>query len=117
MIALALLAGTAMWIPVGVTGSKLRVFVDRTSVRLVGRHRFARVRLGSPGVITGSVVIVYQDEDIDCRDGTWRLVGYDARDANGRVVERRGSVKRASSALPAVAGTIGGAVVATVCAF
>lgn len=116
MIALALLASAAPWIPVGVTNSKLRVFVDRASVRIVREHRFATTRLGFPGAITGSVVIVYQNEDIDCRNRTWRLIGYDARDAKGKVVEQRQFAQSDSATLPALPGTIGGEVVATVCA-
>ncbi|WP_375392548.1 surface-adhesin E family protein [uncultured Sphingomonas sp.] len=100
------------WAPVGVTDSRLRVFVERSSVRVSGDRRTARVRIGSPGAIAGPIVLVYQDEEVDCRARTWRLAAYDARDADDRIV-RQG--KSAAAALPVVEGTIGEAVLSTVC--
>ena len=101
------------WLPIGVSDSRLRIFVQRDSLRVYGDRRVARIRIGSPGTITGSIVLVYQDEAIDCRARSWRLVAFDARDADGRVV-KRGAVDKPT--LPVVAGTIGAAVVSAVCA-
>lgn len=108
-------APPAHWIPVGVSRSRLRVFVDRAGLREAGGHRFARVRIGSPGAIVGAIVLVYQDEEIDCRARRWRLTGFEAQDADGKVV-RREKLPPAQM-LAANAGSIGGEVVATVCAF
>ena len=102
------------WVPVGVSASRLRVFVERASVRIDGARRTARIRIGSPGAIAGPIVVAYQDEEIDCRARTWRLAAFDARDEAGRVVR---SGQSAGLAFPVVAGTIGDAVVRTVCAF
>ena len=102
--------------PVGVSRSRLRVFVERASVHDVGGHRFARIRIGSPGAITGAIVLVYQDEEIDCAARAWRLLGFDAQDAEGKTVKRSAADYPAGAMLPAVAGTIGGEVVASVCA-
>ena len=101
------------WAPVGVTDSRLRVFVERPSVKVKGERRTARVRIGSPRTIAGPIVLVYQDEEIDCRARTWRLAAFDARDADGRSVRRGAS---AAPAIPVVGGTIGDAVVSAVCA-
>nr|WP_174280284.1 hypothetical protein [Sphingomonas bacterium] len=71
------------------------------------------MRIGSPGTITGAIVLVYQDEEIDCAARTWRLLAFDARDADGRTVQRGAST---APALPVTSETIGGRVVRTVCA-
>lgn len=89
------------------------MFVERVSLRVTGDRRTARVRIGSPGAISGAVVLVYQDEEIDCAGRTWRLAAFDARDADGRTVRRGVGT---APALPVTAGTIGDAVVAAVCA-
>lgn len=116
MIAAALLATAAAWVPVGVSDSRLRVFFEARSVRDAAGHRFARVRIGSPQRIAGPIVPVYQDEEIDCTARTWRLFGFDARDAEDRVVKRSSRLARPGTMLPGVAGTIGGEVIAAVCA-
>lgn len=105
------------WAPVGVSHSHLHIFVERASVRDDHGHRFARVRIGSPGAIAGPIVLVYQDEEVACGDQRWRLLGYDARDAAGATVERSDPATPPGAMLPAVPGTIGGEVVGTVCAF
>lgn len=118
MIAALLVAAYAVpWVPVGVSRSHLHVFVERASVRDAGGHRFARIRIGPPGAITGAIVLVYQDEEIDCAAKTWRLLAFDARDASGATVKRSEADHPAGAMLPAVPGTIGGEAVATVCAF
>ena len=118
MLPIALLIAAAdppgAWVPVGVSESRLRVFVERTSVRIDGDRRSARIRIGSPGAIAGPIVVVFQDEEVDCRERRWRLVAYDAHDAAGGVVRAGTST---APAVPVVAGTIGDAVVRTVCAF
>lgn len=118
MIAALLAAAYAVpWVPVGVSQSHLHVFVERASVHDASGHRFARIRIGSPGTITGAIVLVYQDEEVDCAASTWRLLAFDARDANGTTVKRSDADHPPSAMMPAVPGTIGGEAVATVCAF
>lgn len=117
MSAAALLAAAAIWVPIGVSDTRLRVFFERDSVRDHAGHRLARVRIGSPQRIAGRIVLVYQDEEIDCAARTWRLIGFDARDADDRVVKRSAAGTPPSAMLPGVPGTIGGEVIAAVCAF
>lgn len=102
-----------VWVPVGISASRLRVFIERASVRVDGDRRTARIRIGSPGAIAGSIVVVYQGEEIHCGVRTWRMTGFDARDEAGSTVRSGGA---SADALPVVAGTIGDAVVRTVCA-
>lgn len=116
ILAAALLAGSdppGAWVPVGVSGSHLRVFVERASLRVTGERRSARVRIGSPKTITGSIVVVFQDEEIDCHTHSWRLVAYEARDAAGHTVS---GGRPTGAALVVVPGTIGDQVVSTICA-
>lgn len=117
MIAPLLLAIAAAWIPVGISDTRLRVFFDSGSVHDQAGHRFVRVRIGAPQRIAGPIVLAYQDEEIDCKARTWRLIGFDARDADDRVVNRSGTNAPPSAMLPGVAGTLGGEVIAAVCAF
>ncbi len=114
-VAIASAAAAASWVPVGVTDSRLRVFVDRASVRDVDGRRRARVRIGAPTAIVGRVVLVYQDEEIDCRDHRWRLLGYEAQDNNGHVLRRSADNTVPPPMLPAVDHTIGSEVIRTVC--
>ncbi|WP_375381882.1 hypothetical protein [uncultured Sphingomonas sp.] len=60
-------------------------------------------------------MLVYQDEEIDCRDRKWRLLGYEAQDENGQVLRRSAVGAAPLPMLPAVDHTIGGEVVRTVC--
>lgn len=112
-----MLVTAVAWIPVGISDTRLRVFFEAGSVRDQAGHRFARVRIGSPQRIAGPIVLVYQDEEFDCEARTWRLVGFDARDTDDRVVKRSRANAPPSAMLPGVAGTLGGEVIAAVCAF
>ena len=117
VLALTLATGSAApdWVAIGVSGSELRVFVDRKSVRDVAGLRHATVRIGSPRSIAGPIVLVYQREAFDCRAKTWRLLSYDARDADDKVVRRGTPSGPAAAMVPTSRGTIGGAVVEAVC--
>lgn len=106
-----------VWVPVGQTASRLRAFVDRASVHDVDDLRRVRVRLGSPTAITGRIVLVYQDEEIDCRGHRWRQLGFEALDEDGKVVQRSSPTAAPAPLLPALEHTIGGEVARTVCAF
>ena len=108
---------TEAWIPVGLSDTRLRAFYDGASVRDVGGHRQARIRIGSPTRIAGPIVLVYQDEDIDCAARTWSLVDYDARDENDRTVNRTAPGAPPRPPVPAVVGTMGDAIMTAVCAF
>lgn len=107
----------AAWIPVGISDTRLRIFFEARSVREQAGRRFARVRIGSPQRIAGPIVLVYQDEEIDCKARTWRLIGFDARDADDRVMKRADTRKPGDAMLPGLPGTIGGEVIAAVCAY
>lgn len=114
---LTALTAVAPWVPVGITDTRLRVFFERASIRDVDQRRLARIRIGSPRTIAGPIVLVYQDEEIDCAAKTWRLLSFDARDAENRIVKRSVPGAHAGAVLPGLAGTVGGEVVAAVCAF
>lgn len=101
------------WVLVGVTNNRLRVFVERASVRRDGERRRARIRIGAAGAITGRIVLVYQDEAIDCRTRTWQLLGYDARDERDRTVKAERVAKPAVTPPP---DSLGEAVISVVCA-
>lgn len=116
MILAAAAAVVATWVPIGVSDSRLRVFYDRASLRAAGDHRSVRIRIGAPRRIAGPIVLVYQDEELDCRARTWRLVSFDARDADDRLVRSSPIGATPGAALPAIEGTIGGEVVRAVCA-
>lgn len=115
--ALLLAAAAPQWIPVGVSQSRLRVFVDRSSLRIAQEMRAARIRIGAPGAISGKVVLVYQDERIDCARQTWRMIAYEALDDGGRTIAHSAPGARDFPTLAVAPGTIGDAVVRTVCAF
>ncbi|WP_174292283.1 surface-adhesin E family protein [Sphingomonas bacterium] len=118
MIALVLAAAAApMWVPVGMTASRLRVFVDKASLHEVEGRRQVRVRLGAPTAITGRIVLVYQDEEFDCRARQWRMLAFEAQDEDGKVVQRSTPAAAPPPLLPALDHTIGGEVARTVCAF
>ena len=115
MIAALLLAAAdppGAWASIGVTDSRLRVFIERASLRVDGDQRFARIRIGSPTSMAGAIVLGYPDEAIDCRARTWRLVAFDARDADDHIVKQG---RATAAAIPVVAGTIGDAVVRAGC--
>ena len=115
--ALALAAPAATtWVPVGITSGRLRVFVDGASLRDINGRRRVRVRLGAPTAITGRIVLVYQDEEIDCAARRWRMLGFEGRDNDDQVVERLGPAATPPPFLAAIAGTIGGEVTRTACA-
>lgn len=111
-----LLAGTApQWIPVGVSGSRLRVFVDRRSIERAGGLVAATVRIGSPAAIAGRIVVVYQHEQFDCPGRRWRLLSYEGVDAAGTIVSRRGRATPPPPFLPVQPDSIGETTLDTVC--
>ena len=116
-LALAVVPATSSWVPVGMTASRLRVFVDKASLRESDGLRQVRVRLGAPTAITGRIVLVYQDEEIDCRAHRWRMLGFEAQDEDGKPVQRSSPAAAPPPMLPALDRTIGGEVTRTVCAF
>ena len=104
-----------VWVPVGETALRLRVFVDRASVFDAHGLRHARIRMGSPTAITGRIVLVYQDEEFDCTGGRWRMLAFDARDENDKIVEH--SIPTNPPFHPIVELSVGGAVAKAVCNF
>lgn len=114
-LTLAPASAAPQWVAIGVSGSELRVFVDRHSLRDTAGLRYATVRIGSPRSIAGPVVLVYQHEAFDCRAKTWRLLSYDARDAGEKVVRRGTPTGAAAMMVPTTRGTIGSAVLEAVC--
>lgn len=103
------------WASVGVSASGLRVFVDRTSIKDVEGLRQVRVRLGSPRVITGTIVEVRQDEEFDCAGNRWRLRGYVALDEADKVVARSLPSAKPGALLAIDDGAINGAVRDFIC--
>jgi hypothetical protein len=114
--AVLLSAGLApLWIPVGVSGSRLHVFVDQRSVERHDGLVEAVVRIGSPTSITGKIVIVYQSEQFDCSGRRWRLTAYEGVDANGTVVSRKTRPATLPPLMPVQPNSIGYATLDTVC--
>jgi len=102
------------WVPVGVSDSRLHIFVDRHSVVSRGSIVEAVVRIGSPGLIAGRIAIVYELEQFDCGRRVWRLLRYRGVDGDHRpVATRQPTVTRPF--LRVLPGTIGEATLDTVC--
>lgn len=116
MVAVAL-AAAAQWVPVGVSGSQLHVFVDRGSVVARGDLREAVVRIGSPRTITGRIAIVYELEQFDCQRRQWRLISYRGVDADRRVVANKPPAAVPPPMLDVQPDSLGERVLETVCAF
>jgi hypothetical protein len=95
--------------------SGLRIFVDRASVATAGAIRDVMVRLGSPGTITGKVVVVQQREEQDCTAKRWRQLSYKAFDADGNVVSQSDVATPATRSLPLEPNSISEAVHDAVC--
>lgn len=115
-LAIAMQIAAPSWVPVGETASRLRVFVDKASVRDVDGRRHARVRIGAPHAIVGKVVLAFEDEEFDCPAHTWRLLAFEARDEDDKVIRRSPPDTAAGPMLPVVDHTIGGEVAKAVCA-
>lgn len=119
LIAAALLAPAVSaapdWDFIGTTDSALRIFVDNAATRDVGGLRRVTVRVGSPRAFVGSIVEVVQTEELDCARGRWRLLGFDARDAAGAVVQHHPDPVPPMTLVPIARGTIAAAVRDAVC--
>ena len=113
VLGLALAQPAPAWAFIGVTRSGLRMFVDRASVRGANGMVEATVRLGSPGSIVGTIVEVTERDQLDCTNGRWRMLAFEAFDADGAVVQRGGP---AGEMLPVQAGSMGEAIRDAVCA-
>jgi hypothetical protein len=112
----SLLAATApIWIPVGVSNSRLRVFVDQRSVERHDGLIEAVVRLGSPTSVTGKIVIAYQSEQFDCAGRCWRLIAYEGVDAGGAIISSKARPAMLPPLLVVQPNSIGEATLDTVC--
>ena len=119
MIALLLGATTPQaaphWVPIGVSQSRLHLFVDQNSLKPSGTLIDATIRMGSPTSVTGKVVLVYQYEEFDCTARRWRLTGYEGVDASGAVIVRSSHKASAPPLLPVENGSMGEENLETVC--
>ena len=85
------------------------------SVTVVGSTRDVMVRLGSPGTITGKIVVVQQRQEQVCAAKRWRQLSYRAFDADGNVVAQSPTGAAPTPSLPVEPDSISEAVHDAVC--
>ncbi len=61
-------------------------------------------------------MLAYEDEEFDCAGRSWRLLAFEARDEDDRVVDRGPADLPSRPMLPIVEHTVGGEVARAVCA-
>ena len=114
-LAIAIADPGPSWDYIGMSQSGLRIFVDRASVMVVGSTRDVMVRLGSPGTITGKIVVVQQRQEQVCAAKRWRQLSYRAFDADGNVVAQSPTGAAPTPSLPVEPDSISEAVHDAVC--
>lgn len=102
---------------IGVTNSSVRILVDTRSIQPSGPLRTATIRLGSPRSLAGRIVETRQYQRFDCAARRWALLGYEAYDENGKVIDRKPSGSASASMESVTTNSLGETVLDFVCAY